>query len=65
MFLQNDLIRGLEKPCKIRRIFLCYAGSALENFWLRSLMTGLSFILPSPPSFHKKALGQVFLLRYF
>lgn len=61
----KDLIRGLENLAKSDEYVLCYAGSALENFGVRSLMTGLSFFLPSPPSFHKKALGQVVRLRYF
>lgn len=61
----KDLIRGLEKLAKSDEYVLCYAGSALENFGVRSLMTGLSFFLPSPPSFNKKALGQVVRLRYF
>lgn len=61
----KDLIQGLEKLVQSDEYVLCYAGSALENLGVRSLMTGLSFFLPSPPSFETKALGQVVRLRFF
>lgn len=63
--LPKDLIRGLEKLSKSDDYILCYAGSALENFGTRSLMTGLSFFLPPPPKFKSKALGQIIRLRFF
>lgn len=60
-----DLVRGLSALAASDDYVLCYAGSALENFGVRSLMTGLSFFLPSPPDFHGKYLGEVIRLRHF
>ena len=44
---------------------ICYAGSALEGFGIRSLVTALSFFLPEVPTFGENELGQVVRLRHF
>ncbi len=59
------LVRGLKALAASDKYVLCYAGSAKENFGVRSLMTGLSFFLPDPPKFGKKLLGEVIRLRHF
>lgn len=59
------LVRGLECLCANDKYVLCYAGSAKQNFGVRSLMAGLSFFLHSPPAFGKKRLGEVVRLRHF
>ena len=59
------LVRGLECLCANDKYALCYAGSAKQNFGVRSLMAGLSFFLQSPPAFGKKRLGEVVRLRHF
>lgn len=59
------LVRGLRALAASDKYVLCYAGSAKENFGVRSLMTGLSFFLPDPPKFGKKLLGEVIRLRHF
>ena len=59
------LVRGLERLCANDKYVLCYAGSAKQNFGVRSLMAGLSFFLQSPPAFGKKRLGEVVRLRHF
>lgn len=59
------LVRGLRALVASDKYVLCYAGSAKENFGVRSLMTGLSFFLPDPPKFGKKHLGEVIRLRHF
>lgn len=61
----KDLIAALEKLSASDKSVLCYAGSAKENFGVRSLMTGLSFFLPSPPQFDANCLGEVIRLRHF
>lgn len=59
------LVRGLRALAASDKYVFCYAGSAKENFGVRSLMTGLSFFLPDPPKFGKKLLGEVIRLRHF
>lgn len=59
------LVCGLRALAASDKYVLCYAGSAKENFGVRSLMTGLSFFLPDPPKFGKKLLGEVIRLRHF
>lgn len=59
------LIRGLAELSSSDKYVLCYAGSAKENFGVRSLMTGLSFFLPPPPKFPANCLGEVVRLRHF
>lgn len=61
----KTLVRGLKALTASDKYVLCYAGSAKENFGVRSLMTGLSFFLPDPPKFGKKHLGEVIRLRHF
>ena len=61
----KTLIRGLAELCASDKYVLCYAGSAKENFGVRSLMTGLSFFLPPPPKFPANCLGEVVRLRHF
>lgn len=59
------LLRGLRKLVKSDEYALCYAGSALEGFGVRSLITALSFFLPEVPRFGINELGQVIRLRHF
>jgi elongation factor G len=59
------LIRGLAKLSGMDDYVLCYAGSALENWSVRSLMTGLSFFLSAPKPFPENVLGQVIRIRHF
>ncbi len=59
------LVRGLKELAASDKYVLCYAGSAKENFGVRSLMNGLSFFLPDPPKFKKRFLGEVIRLRHF
>ena len=59
------LLRGLRKLVKSDDYALCYAGSALEGFGVRSLITALSFFLPEVPRFGINELGQVIRLRHF
>lgn len=59
------LVRGLKALAASDKYVLCYAGSAKENLGVRSLMTGLSFFLPEPPTFGKNLLGEVVRLRHF
>ena len=61
----KSLVRGLKALAASDKYVLCYAGSARENFGVRSLMTGLSFFLPEPPKFGKNLLGEVIRLRHF
>ncbi len=59
------LLRGLKALAASDDYALCYAGSAMEGFGVRSLTTALTFFLPEVPAFHKGELGQVIRLRYF
>ncbi len=61
----KSLVRGLKALAASDKYVLCYAGSAKENFGVRSLMTGLSFFLPDSPKFEKRLLGEVVRLRHF
>lgn len=61
----KSLVRGLKALAASDKYVLCYAGSARENFGVRSLMTGLSFFLPDSPKFEKRLLGEVIRLRHF
>ncbi len=61
----EDLIRSLESLAASDDCILCYSGSALENYGVRGLMTGLSFFLSPPPTFKEGLLGQVIRLRHF
>ena len=59
------LLRGLKALAGSNDYALCYAGSALEGFGVRSLVTALTFFLPDPPEFSQGELGQVIRLRHF
>lgn len=59
------LLRGLKALATSDDYVICYAGSALEGFGVRSLVTALSFFLPEVPTFDEKELGQVVRLRHF
>lgn len=59
------LLAGLQKLAASDNYALCYAGSALDGFGVRSLVTALTFFLPSVKNFSKTELGQVIRLRYF
>lgn len=59
------LIRGLSMLSASGKYVLCYAGSAKENFGVRSLMTGLSFFLPPVKPASGNFLGKVLRLRHF
>ena len=59
------LLRGLKELAKSNDHALCYAGSAMEGFGVRSLTTALSFFLPDVPEFADNELGQVIRLRHF
>ena len=59
------LLRALKELAKSDDYALCYAGSAMEGFGVRSLVTALSFFLPDAPEFAEGELGQVIRLRRF
>ena len=59
------LLRGLKTLAASDDYVICYAGSALEGFGIRSLVTALSFFLPEVPTFDENELGQVVRLRHF
>ena len=59
------LLRGLRELVKSDDYALCYAGSAMEGYGVRSLITALTFFLPEPPEFAEGELGQVIRLRHF
>lgn len=59
------LLRALKELAKSDDYALCYAGSAMEGFGVRSLVTALSFFLPDSPEFAEGELGQVIRLRHF
>ena len=59
------LLRGLKELAKSNDYALCYAGSAMDGFGVRSLITALTFFLPDVPDFGSEELGQVIRLRHF
>lgn len=59
------LLRGLKGLVLDSNYALCYAGSAMAGFGVRSLITALSFFLPEVPKFPEGNLGQVIRLRHF
>ncbi|WP_254842332.1 translation factor GTPase family protein [Fibrobacter sp. UWB11] len=59
------LLRGLKALAASDEYVICYAGSALEGFGVRSIVTALSFFLPEVPTFGENELGQVVRLRHF
>ena len=59
------LLRALRELAKSADYALCYAGSAMDGFGVRSLVTALSFFLPDAPEFAEGELGQVIRLRHF
>ena len=61
----KTLLRGLRELVKSDDYALCYAGSAMEGFGVRSLVTALTFFLPDVPVFGANELGQVIRLRHF
>ena len=61
----KTLLRGLKELAKNSDYALCYAGSAIEGFGVRSLTTALSFFLPDVHEFADNELGQVIRLRHF
>ena len=61
----QSLLRGLKGLAKDPNYALCYAGSAMAGFGVRSLVTALSFFLPEVPEFDERELGQVIRLRHF
>ena len=58
------LLRGLKALANSDDYALCYAGSAMEGFGVRSLVTALTFFLPDVPEFNEGELGQVIRLRH-
>lgn len=63
--LPKALLRGLKGLAQDPNYALCYAGSAMAGFGVRSLITALSFFLPEVPQFDSQELGQVIRLRHF
>lgn len=61
----KDLLRGLKGLAASDDYALCYAGSAMAGFGVRSLLTALTFFLPEVPEFEEGQLGQVIRLRHF
>jgi len=61
----KDLLRGLKGMAGDKDYALCYAGSAMAGFGVRSLLTALTFFLPEVPEFEEGQLGQVIRLRHF
>lgn len=61
----KTLLRGLKALANSDDYALCYAGSAMEGYGVRSLVTALSFFLPERPVFADGELGQVIRLRHF
>lgn len=61
----KDLLRGLKGLATSDDYALCYAGSAMAGFGVRSLLTALTFFLPEVPEFAEGELGQVIRLRHF
>ncbi len=61
----KDLLRGLKGLAASDDYALCYAGSAMAGFGVRSLLTALTFFLPEVPKFPEGNLGQVIRLRHF
>lgn len=59
------LLRGLKELAQSNDYALCYAGSAMDGFGVRSLITALTFFLPDVPDFGSEELGQVIRLRHF
>ena len=59
------LLRALKALANSDDYALCYAGSAMEGFGVRSLVTALTFFLPDVPEFNEGELGQVIRLRHF
>lgn len=59
------LLRGLKGLALDSNYALCYAGSAMAGFGVRSLITALRFFLPEVPQFGAGELGQVIRLRHF
>ena len=59
------LLKALRTLAASDEYALCYAGSALDGFGVRSLISGLSFFLPEVPEFDDSELGQVVRLRHF
>jgi elongation factor G len=59
------LLCGLKALAASDEYVICYAGSALDGFGVRSLVTALSFFLPEVPTFNENELGQVVRLRHF
>lgn len=59
------LLCALKELAKSDDYALCYAGSAMDGFGVRSLVTALSFFLPDAPEFAEGELGQVIRLRHF
>ena len=61
----KTLLRGLKALAQSDDYALCYAGSAMEGYGVRSLVTALTFFLPDVPEFATDELGQVIRLRHF
>ncbi len=61
----KDLLRGLKGLAGDKDYALCYAGSAMAGFGVRSLLTALTFFLPEVPEFEEGQMGQVIRLRHF
>lgn len=59
------LLCGLKGLAASDDYALCYAGSAMAGFGVRSLLTALTFFLPEVPKFPEGNLGQVIRLRHF
>ena len=61
----QKLLKALKKVSDSDKYIFCYAGSAKENFSVRSLMTALAFFAAEPPALNPSELGLVFRLRHF
>lgn len=61
----SELRTALETLVASDKFVFCYAGSAKENFSVRSLMTALAFFSKPAAGFAGGDLGLAFRLRYF
>ncbi len=61
----KSLLKGLKGLAESGDYALCYAGSAMAGFGVRSLLTALTFFLPEVPEFDETRMGQVIRLRHF
>lgn len=62
---QDVLKKALFELSHSKDYIFCYAGSAKENFSVRSLMTALAFFSTPPKALNREELGTVIRLRHF